>query len=79
MKRDQETQRKGKDLKTNTALKTVKKMNQKPYNKSLINLVCSVCTGKYLHSVFSHKPRFFVARLYENLGGILSRTDLPLG
>ena len=23
-------------------------MNQKPYNKSLINLVCSVCKGKYL-------------------------------
>ena len=27
-------------------------MNQKPYNKCLINLVCSVCTGKYLPSVF---------------------------
>ena len=34
-------------LKRNTALKTEKKMNQKPYNKCLINLVCSVCTGKY--------------------------------
>ena len=27
-------------------------MNQKPYNKSLINLVCLVCTGKYLPSFF---------------------------
>ena len=37
-------------------------MNQKPYNKFLINLVCSVCTGKYFPSVFSHRPRPFVAR-----------------
>ena len=27
-------------------------MNQKPYNKCLINLVCSVCSGKDLPSVF---------------------------
>ena len=40
-------------------LKT-RKMNQKPYNKSL--KVCSVCTGKYLPSVFSHRPHSFVAR-----------------
>ena len=50
------------NMKTNTALKTEKKMNQKPYNKCLINLAYSVCTGKYLPSVFSHRPRSFVAR-----------------
>ena len=49
-------------LKRNTVLKTEKKMNQKPYNKSLINLICSVCTGKYLPSVFSHRPCSFIAR-----------------
>ena len=27
-------------------------MNQKPHNKCLIDLVCSVCTGKYLPSFF---------------------------
>ena len=37
-------------------------MNQNPYNKCLINIVCSVCTGKYLPSVFSHRPRSFIAR-----------------
>ena len=36
-------------------------MNQKPYNTCLINLVCSVCTGKYLPSVLSHSARSFVA------------------
>ena len=73
MKQNQETQRKGKrqHLKTNTAVKTEKKMNQKPYNKCLINLVYSVCTGKYLPSVFR--------TVYENLREILSRTDLALG
>ena len=30
-------------------------MDRKPYNKCLINLICSICTGKYLHSVFSHR------------------------
>ena len=50
-------------LKTKTTLQTSKrKMNQKLYNKFLINLVCSVCTGKHLPSVFSHRPRSFVAR-----------------
>ena len=34
----------------------------KPYNKSLINLVCSVCTGKYCLRFLSHRPRSFVAR-----------------
>ena len=34
----------------------------KPYNKSLINLVCSVCTGKYCLQFLSHRPRSFVAR-----------------
>ena len=42
----------------------------KPYNKSLINLVCSVCTGKYCTSSLD---------LYEKPQVILSRTDLPLG
>ena len=33
-----------------TVLQTKEKMNQKRYNKILINnLVCSVCTGKYFH------------------------------
>ena len=33
----------------------------KSYNKSLINLVCSVCTGMYcLIRFLSHKPRSFV-------------------
>ncbi len=34
----------------------------KPYNKSLINLVYSVCTGKYCLRFLSHRPRSFVAR-----------------
>ncbi len=35
----------------------------KPYNKSLINFVCSVCTGKYCLRFLSHtRPRSFVAR-----------------
>ena len=41
-------------------------MNQKPYNKCLINLVCSVCTGKYLPSVFSHRPTI-LAKIHSNL------------
>ena len=60
-------------------LKT-RKMNQKPYNKCLINLVCSICTGKYL-------PFFFfrtdlapsLLGLYENIRQILSRAGLALG
>ena len=39
----------------------------KPYNKSLINLVCSVCTGKYC------------LRAVRRPQAILSRTDLALG
>ena len=46
-------------------------MNQKPYNKRLsINLVWSVCTGKYLPEVLA---------LYENPSQIFSLTDLVLG
>ena len=52
-------------------------MNQKPYNKNLINFVCWICTGKYL------SPEFFRTDLaplslglYGNLGQILSRTSL---
>ena len=37
-------------------------MNQKPYNKCLINLVCLDCTGKYLLSVLFRKPCSFVVR-----------------
>lgn len=33
-------------------VKNGKKANQKPHNKHLINLVSSVCTGRYLASVF---------------------------
>ncbi len=44
----------------------------KPYNKSLINLVCSVCTGKYYLAPSS-------LGLYEKPQAILSRTDLALG
>ena len=40
-------------------------MNQKPYNKSLINLVCSICMGKYFHSVFSHRPRDFLTKISQ--------------
>ncbi len=51
----------------------------KPYNKSLINLVCSVCTGKYCLRFLSHRPRSFVARSVRKPQAILSRTDLALG
>ena len=51
----------------------------KPYNKSLINLVCSVCTGKYCLWFLSHRPRSFVARSVRKPQAILSRTDLALG
>ena len=34
-------------------LKRKKKIQSKPYNKFLMNLVCSVRTGKYFHSFFS--------------------------
>ena len=47
-------------LKTNTAQETEKKMNWKPYNKCLINLVSSICTGKYL----PYKPRTRLISLY---------------
>ena len=44
MKQNQETQRKGKrqHLKTNTAVKTEKKMNKKPYNVLLTSFARSV-------------------------------------
>ncbi len=51
----------------------------KPYNKSLINLVCSVCTGKYCLRFLSHRRRSFVARSVRKPHAILSRTDLALG
>ena len=60
---------------THAELKAKKKLNQKPYNKSLINLVHSVCTGKYLPSVFSHFFSF-VARSVRKPDQIFSRTDL---
>ncbi len=41
----------------------------KPYNKSLINLVCSVCTGKYSLRFLSHRPRSFVARSVRKTSG----------
>ena len=41
----------------------------KPYNKSLINLVCSVCTGKYCLRFLSHSPRSFVARSVRKTSG----------
>ena len=40
----------------------------KPYNKSLINLVCSVCTGKYCLRFLSHRPRS-VARSVRKTSG----------
>ncbi len=49
----------------------------KPYNKSLINLVCSVCTGKYSLRFLSHRPRSFVARSVRNASG--NTSDLALG
>ncbi len=50
----------------------------KPY-QSLINFVCSVCTGKYCLRFLSHRPRSFVARSVRKPQAILSRTDLALG
>ena len=50
----------------------------KPYNKSLINLVCSVCTGKYCLRFLSHRPRSFVARSVRKPQAILSRTERGL-
>ena len=41
----------------------------KPYNKSLINLVCSVCTGKYCLRFLTHRPRSFVARSVRKPSG----------
>ena len=41
----------------------------KPDNKSLINLVCSVCTGKYSLRFLSHRPRSFVARSVRKTSG----------
>ena len=41
----------------------------KPYNKSLINLVCSVCTGKYSVRFLLHRPRSFVARSVRKTSG----------
>ena len=51
-----------------------------PYNKSIIDLACSVCTVKYQTSVFLHGPRSFVTRsILKNLGLIFHSTDLTLG
>ena len=47
-----EVRYKRRHLKTNKALKTEKKIIQKPYK----SLVCSVCSGKYLSSVFFAQP-----------------------
>ena len=41
----------------------------KPYNKSLINLVCSVCTVKNCPRFLSHRPRSFVARSVRKTSG----------
>ena len=41
----------------------------KPYNKSLINLVCSVCRGKYCLWFLSHRPRSFIARSVRKTSG----------
>ena len=48
--------------------------DQKPCNKFFINLVCLVCTGKYLPSRFS--PQTLLS--YENLREIPFRTNLTL-
>ena len=44
-------------------------MNRKPYNKCLIDFVCSVRTGKYLPSVF------FSTDCTKTSSILLSRTD----
>ena len=49
-------------------------MNQKSYNKCLINLVCSVGTGKYLPSFFSHRARSFVARSVQKPRSFVARS-----
>ena len=55
-------------------------MSQKPYNELFINLVCLICTGKYLPSIFFRTDLAPSSPgLYENLRQILSRTDLTLG
>ena len=41
----------------------------KPYNKSLINLVCSVYTVKNCLRFLSHRPRSFVARSVQKTSG----------
>ena len=35
--------------------------NKARYNKCLIHLVCSICTGNYCSRFLSHRPRSFVA------------------
>ena len=47
-----------------SSLETMREVeNQKPYNKFLSNLICSVCAGKYLPSVFFlQRPRFLITR-----------------
>ncbi len=52
---------------------------QQSHILTLINLVCSICTGKYCLRFLSHRPRSFVARSVRKLQAILSRTDLALG
>ena len=39
-----------------------RKSTKNPYNKFLINFVCSVLIEKYLPSAFSLRPHFFVAQ-----------------
>ena len=41
----------------------------KPYNKSLINLVYLVCTGKYCLRFLLHRPRSFVAPSVRKTSG----------
>ncbi len=42
---------------------------QQSHNKSLINFVCLVCTGKYSLRFLSHRPRSFVARSVRKTSG----------
>ena len=51
----------------------------KPYNKSLINLVCSVCTESIAFGFYRTALAPSSLNLYEKPQAILSRTDLPLG
>ena len=51
-------------------------MNQKPYNKCLINLVCSALYGKvFAFRFFAHASLLRRSVLYKYFSQILSRTD----